>query len=167
TVRTGYVARQPLPCQGTSGITRTNDTAGVDKTLLGIAAGAASGTARGDQTSATSAYAQTKGRIARAEVGVNRSLVIEGVVGAANVRRDGAQLTKTSTGTRIASITLNGRTVRVPTAGNPVTVGQLATLSAPTVKRTQYGISVVALHVDFLDSTVTLNLGIAKASIRP
>ncbi|MBA2560121.1 MAG: hypothetical protein H0V07_09585, partial [Propionibacteriales bacterium] len=165
-VKTGQVARQPLPCQGTNGVWRRNTTVGANVPDV-LHVGAATGSARGDQISRTSGYAQTRGKIARAALGSTRNLVVKGVVGAANVRKSGSRLVKTSKGTHIASITFRGRSVRIPTLGNPVTVGNLAVLSVPRVTRTRHAISVVALRVNLLNTRATLNLGLARASIRP
>lgn len=165
-VRTGQVARQPLPCQGTNGVWRNNTTVGVNVPNV-VHFGVATGSARGDQISRTSGYAQTRGKVARAAIGNSRNLVVRGVVGAANVRKSGGNLTKTARGTHILSITFNGRTVRIPTRGNPVHVGKLAVLSVPRVSRSRYGISVVALRVNLTNTLATLDLGVARASIRP
>ena len=166
-VRTGEVARQPLPCRGTNGNWRTNKTLGV--TLQNVLhLGAATGSARGDQIDRRHGYAQTRGRVARATFGSDNGLVIKGVVGAANVTKDGSRLVKTAKGTHILSITFNGRDRRSPTFGNPVRIGNLAVLSAPRVKRSKFGISVVALRVELLRGTNTIiELGLAKASIKP
>lgn len=168
-VRTGRVARQPLPCRGTNGEWRTNRTAGVTVNGL-VHLGAATASARGNQRSRTSGYAQTRGRVARATVGGNDGLVIKGVVGGANVTKKGDKLVKTAKGTRILSITFNGRDRNSPTLGNPVRIGNLAVLTAPRVKKTRFGISVVSLRIELLrgiDAGSTVDLGIAKASIKP
>ncbi|MBA2531886.1 MAG: hypothetical protein H0V23_07250 [Nocardioidaceae bacterium] len=166
-VRTGEVARQPLPCRGTNGNWRTNKTLGV--TLQNVLhLGAATGSARGDQIDRRHGYAQTRGRVARATFGSDNGLVIKGVVGAANVTKDGSRLVKTAKGTHILSITFNGRDRRSPTFGNPVRIGNLAVLSAPRVKRSKFGISVIALRVELLRGTNTIvDLGLARASIKP
>ncbi len=166
-VRTGKVARQPLPCRGTNGVWKTNKTLGLTVNDL-VHLGAATGSARGNQRDRTHGYAQTRGRVARATVGANAQLLIKGVIGAANVAKRGDKLVKSTKGTEIASITFRGNNVRIPTAGNPVKVRNLAVLSAPKVDRSRYGIAVVALRVKVLSGTVgTIDLGIAKASIRP
>ena len=166
-VKTGRVARQPLPCQGTNGVWRTNKTAGVTVSQL-VHLGAATGSARGEQRDRRHGYAQTRGRVARATVGASNQLLIKGVIGAANVTKQGDKLVKSAKGTEIVSITFRGDRLRVPTAGHPVKAGNLAVLSAPKVDRSKYGISVVALRVKVLSGTVgTIDLGIAKASIKP
>ncbi len=166
-VKTGKIARQPLPCQGTDGKWRTNHTAGVTVNNL-VHLGAATASARGNQQDRTHGYAQTRGRVARATVGTSGSLVIKGVIGAANASKHGTKLVKTSKGTRIVSITFRGRDRAIPTPGNPVRIGNLAVLSAPRAHRTRYGIKVVALRVEVLKGTgTTVDLGVAKASFRP
>lgn len=166
-VRTGKVARQPLPCRGTNGVWKTNKSLGTTVNNL-VHLGAATGSARGNQRDRTHGYAQTRGRVARATVGAKDQLVIKGVVGAANVTKKGDKLVKSAKGTEILAIKFRGDRLRTPTAGHPVKVGNLAVLSAPKVDRTKYGISVIALRVQVLSGTVgTINLGIAKASIKP
>jgi hypothetical protein len=165
-VKTGQVARQPLRCQGTNGVWHTNKTIGVDAPNV-IHLGVATGSARGDQIDRTHGYAQTRGHVARAAIGSSHNLVIKGVVGAANVTKSGANLVKTTRGTHILSITFKGRTLRIPTAGHTTSVGGLAVLSVPKVSKTKYGISVVALRVTLTGTLATLDLGVAKASIRP
>jgi hypothetical protein len=161
---TGKVARQPLNCRGTNGQWRTNNSAALNVPNA-VHLGAASGSARGKQVDRSHGYAQTRGRVARATLG-GGNLVIKGIVGAANVTKAGTRLVRSAKGTHILSIVFNGRNVRIPTTGHPVTVGGLAVLSAPRVHKTRFGISVVALRVDLLDTAATLDLGIAKASIR-
>lgn len=167
TARTGKIAVQPLPCQGTNGKWITNKTLGV--TLNGVVhTGALTASARGDQIDRTHAYGQTRGRVARATLGTNNNLVVKGVVAAANVRKNGAKLVKTAKGTRIASITYRGNDLRIPTVGHPVRVKGLAVLSAPRVDKTRYGITVVALRVKLLNGTAAVfNLGRARVSLSP
>jgi hypothetical protein len=161
---TGKVARQPLNCRGTNGVWKTNNSVALN-VPNSVHLGAASGSARGKQVDRRHGYAQTRGSVARATLG-SGSLVIKGIVGAANVTKAGTKLVKSAKGTHILSIVFNGRDVRIPTTGHPVRVGGLAVLSAPRAHRTRFGISVVALRVDLLGTTATLDLGIAKASIR-
>ena len=161
---TGRVARQPLNCRGTDGKWKTNNSAALN-VPGSVRLGAASGSARGEQVDRRHGYAQTRGSIARATLG-GGNLVIKGIVGAANVTKKGTQLVKNATGTHITSIVFNGRNVRIPTTGHPVTVGNLAVLSVPRVHKTRLGISVVALRVDLSGTTALLDLGLAKASIR-
>jgi hypothetical protein len=164
TATTGRVARQPLNCRGTNGVWKTNNSAALN-VPNSVRLGAASGSARGKQVDRSHGYAQTRGSVARATLG-GGNLVIKGIVGAANVTKAGTRLVKSAKGTHILSIVFNGRSVRIPTKGHPVTVGNLAVLSVPRVHKTRLGISVVALRVDLLSTTASLDLGIAKASIR-
>jgi hypothetical protein len=161
---TGRVARQPLNCRGTNGQWKTNNSVALN-VPNSVHLGAASGSARGKQVDRRHGYAQTRGSVARATLG-SGNLVIKGIVGAANVTKAGTKLVKSAKGTHILSIVFNGRNVRIPTTGHPVTVGNLAVLSVPRVHKTRLGISVVALRVDLLSTTASLDLGVAKASIR-
>jgi hypothetical protein len=170
TVTTGKVPVQPLSCDGTDGEWVTNSTADVD--IAGVAhLEALSASARGDQRDRSHGYGTTRGRVGRATLATPAGeLVIEGVLGQANVRRDGGKLVRNIKGTRLGSITLNGEMQPLPTPGEPLVIAGVVKVSAPVVDKTRYGIKMIATPVTVFpgtDDQVQLNLGRARAKLKP
>ncbi|CAA9372197.1 MAG: hypothetical protein AVDCRST_MAG21-1109 [uncultured Nocardioidaceae bacterium] len=163
TATTGRTPYQVMPCQGLDGetknrsITRANlDDAVVARTLT---------TQHFSQQSATVAKGYTQGAVGR--VAVNSSeLVIEGVVGRANVTRTSDGVTSTIRGSTIGEIRLNGETVRIPRSG-VLKIPGVAKLERNVVTRFSNGIFVTALRLTVLEPNgAVMNLGNAKLRIR-
>ena len=172
TVTTGKVPVQPLTCDGTDGEGITNATADVN--IAGVAdLRALSASARGDQRDRSHGYGQTRGRVGQATLTLptGQTLVIEGVVGQANVRKNGDRLVRNIKGTRVGSITLDGSTQPLPTPGDPLVIAGLVKISAPIVDKTRYGIRMIATPVTLFPGAdsgeLVLNLGRARASLKP
>ena len=172
TVTTGKVPVQPLTCAGTDGEWVTNSTADVD--IAGVAhLRALSASARGEQLDRSHGYGRTLGRVGQATLTLptGQELVIEAVVGQANVRKNGDKLVRDIKGTRIGSITLDGLTQALPTPGDPLVIAGLVKVSAPIVEKTRYGIRMIAAPVTLFPGPdggeLVLNLGRARASLTP
>ena len=155
-----------MSCRGTGGRLMTKALADVN---LGdqVVVQAAQSQQRGTQRRHKS-VAMQRGSLATLSLGGGQ-LVIKGVVGQANVTRtDRGRTTKSSTGTTVGSIVVNGQEQSVPTGDQTIEVPGLAQILPGVVERSRHGISVVALRIKLLDGTLaTIDLGVAHASIRP
>jgi hypothetical protein len=155
-----------MSCRGTDGRLVTKSIADLN---LGdqVVVQAAQSQQRGTQRRHKS-VAMERGTLAMISLGGGQ-LVIKGVVGQANVTRtDRGRTTKSATGTTVGSIVVNGQEQSVPTGGQSVEVPGLARVLPGVVEKTRHGISVVALRIQLLDGTLaTIDLGVARASIRP
>ncbi len=162
-VTSGRTPLAIMPCQGTDGQlvasrlthSRLGDNV-VARNLRAIQSA--------DQTAAVaSGYEQ--GGVSVVEVNQDQ-LVIDGIVGRANVRRTSDGVVADAHGTTIGTILLDGDEQRFPN-GDVLTIPGVARLQRHIVDRTANGISVTALRLTLLDgSGAVLNLGRANLTIR-
>ena len=93
--------------------------------------------------------------------------VIEGVIGPANVRKDGRRTTYHTRGTTVGSVTFEGDRQRFPDTG-VLEIPGVARLEREVVTRKRNAISVVALRITLLDgSLATIDLGNATIGTSP
>jgi hypothetical protein len=94
-------------------------------------------------------------------------LVIEGIVGQANVRKDGRRPTYDARGTTVGSVTFDGDRQSFPDT-DVLEIPGVARLERKVVTRTRNAISVIALRITLLDgSLATIDLGNAKVGASP
>jgi hypothetical protein len=163
-VHSGPQPLQVMPCQGTRGETRTKSLAALD--LAGqVKVGAASTEVMGQQTG-QDAYGYTQSSVAHLDLG-NGQLVVDGIVGRANVSRSRGKISVSSQGTRVGSVSVNGQ---------PYNLEGLSTLEIPglvkvesdVVDEKKAGIDVVALRLTLLDGTgAVIDLGHAFLNVAP
>jgi hypothetical protein len=168
---TARVGRTPLivmPCQGTNGNVRRQDIVRVNPAGLIIKGLHADESA--SQTR-TSAMGYERGRVARVALGGgNRTLVVRGVVGKANMHyRQGRGLRFDTKGSQVVSVGVrrNG-TLRPLHFGrdNTINIAGLATLRSHIVKRTKSSIQITELRISVLgtgpNAGAEIDLGYAK-----
>ena len=158
--------RNPLtlmPCQGTDGKTIGKDNADLD---LGgaLRVEGVSSKAWGKRFANRSAAWQ-RGSVAGLDLG--GQLTVEAVVAKAKVvRKAGGGLTRSSAGTRIGAITVNGETQELP-IDQVIEIPGLAKLEPKVVEKLPTGLKVVALRITLLDGTgAVIDLGVAKTTLR-
>jgi hypothetical protein len=150
-----------MPCVGTGGDTPTKTLAGVDLGGHLVVTGLSS-SQRASQDNGAHGYERAK--VAKLDLGGGQ-LVVNAIVGKANVRRTAKGWVRTAKGTRIGSITANGQTQTFPPTG-VIEIPGVAKLERRVVTRTKHGISVVALRITLLDGTgAVINLGEAQLRI--
>ncbi len=155
-----------MPCQGTLGKVKGKTKAIADVNLGDqIVVQGLRSQQKGTQL-AHKSMAFERGTIASIDIG-NGALVVDGVIGQANVARTEAGKTTSSTrGSLIGAITADGEPQTLPDTG-VLEIPGVAKIRPMVVDRTKFGISVVALRITLLDGTgAVIDLGVAQARIR-
>lgn len=151
-----------MPCQGTAGAVRSKALASLNLGGQVVVSGLAS-SERGVQT-ATRANGYERGEVAQLNLG-NGALVVDGIVGQANVKRTAGKIVRSAKGSRVGSITANGQAMGFPATG-VLEIPGVAKLERRVITKTQTGISVIGLRVTLLDgSGAVIDLGEAKLRI--
>jgi hypothetical protein len=153
-----------ITCQGTHGRTREKSLASLDLGGQLVVEGADSrvrGTQRADE-----ADGMTRAAVARVSLGGGQ-VVIDGIVGKASVVRMGHHVRTSARGTRLASISVNGREQAFPKSG-VLEIPGLVKLERAVVTRSPRGVSVIGLRITLLDgSGAVVDLAEARLRIRP
>ena len=85
----------------------------------------------------------------------------------AHVHKAGKHYVRSSNGTTLGAITLNGRELRVPKTG-VLNIPGVARLETNIVQLTRKGITVTALRVTLLDGRLaTIDIGQARSGLSP
>jgi hypothetical protein len=151
-----------MPCQGTAGAVRSKALAALDLGGQLVLSGLAS-SERGVQTDRR-ANGYERGEVGQLNLG-NGQLVVDGVVGQANVKRTANKIARTAKGTRVGTITYNGQVQSFPSTG-VLEIPGVARLERRVITKTQTSVSVVALRITLLDGTgAVIDLGEAKLRI--
>lgn len=153
-----------MPCQGTGGKVATKSAAALD---LGgqIVVGAAKNSQMAKQ-SATKAWGYERSEVASVELG-GGALKIDGIVGKAAVTRTGRHVARSTKGTTLGAITVNGEAQQMPDTG-VLEIPGLARLEPGVVSRSKSGLTVVGLRITLLDGTgATIDLATARLVVRP
>jgi hypothetical protein len=159
--------RNPLsmmPCQGTGGEVVGKDNADVD--LGGGLHAEAVSSKQWSKRFANRSEAWERGSIAGLSLG-DGALEVEAVVGKASVtRKAGGKLLRSTEGTRIGAITVDGEPQELP-LDQVLEIPGVAKLEPMVVDRLPSGLKVVALRITLLDgSGAVIDLGSAKTTIR-
>jgi hypothetical protein len=163
------VGRNPLvkmPCQGTLGVVKQRQLAGLD---LGgqVVVGASKSQQLGDQNKRR-AWGWERSTVSAINIG-DGALKVSGIVGQARVSRTGPHLRKMTTstaGTTVGGIIVNGEAQDLP-LDQTIEIPGVAKLEPKVVTKIRNGIQVTALRITLLDgSGAVIDLGTAKLSIR-
>lgn len=151
---------QRVPCQGTGGEVRKSSLAGID--LAGqVKIGAMTSEGMGSQTEKeTWGFARAK----VADVDLGGALRIEGIVAQAVVERKGKRVIRSSDGSSLGAVTVNGERKYFPDTG-PLEIPGVAKLEPLVVQRLKTGLKVVGLRVTLLDGTGAV-IDLATARLR-
>ncbi len=148
-----------MPCQGTLGAVRSKAIAGLDVTDAIVAGALTSEQMARQGTKGARGY--ERGSVARLDLG-GGALVIEGVVGQANLRRHHGKTHLSAQGTTVGQITADGEAHTFPDT-DVLEIPGVARLEAKVVVRKKHVISVVGLRVTLLDgSGAVIDLGTAS-----
>lgn len=162
--RTGFV---PMPCKGTDGDTRDNDTAEVDVPGV-LNVGATESTVRTREFRGGTANAVSRSTLAGISLG-DGSLVIEAIKAKALVAKDArGRITKRIPTSQVLGITFDGETQTLPVDGQALEIPGVAKLETQVVTKTRRGLKVTALRVTLLDAApdpIVVDLGNAAAYI--
>ncbi|MGY2701383.1 choice-of-anchor P family protein [Nocardioides sp. HB32] len=162
-VTSGRTPLSLMPCQGTDGEVHTKAIADVDLGDQIIVQGLRSQQS-GKQLPGKS-VAMERGSVAGLDLG-DGQLVVDAVVGQANVTRQNGKTTSNTDGTTLGTITANGEPQSFPDS-DVIEIPGVAKLERNIVQKSKFGISVVALRITLLDGTgAVIDLGVAQAKIR-
>jgi hypothetical protein len=163
-VSSGYTPLLVMPCQGTRGEVRTKAIASSDLGGQVVVSGISTKEMAKQNGSGAEGYEQA--RIAGLDLGGGQ-LVIEGIIGRANVERVGNHVKSNSKGTSIGTITANGEPQAFPDT-DVLEIPGVARLERNIVKKFKSGIYVTGLRITLLDgSGGVINLAEARLRIRP
>ena len=159
--------RNPLtrmPCQGTNGKTIGKDNADLDLGG-GLHVEGVSSKAWGKRF-ANRSKAWEQGSVAGLDLG-DGALQVEAVVARATVTRmAGGKLVRSTKGTRIGSITVNGETQELP-IDQVIEIPGVAKLEPKVVEKLPAGLKVIGLRITLLDGEgAVIDLGVAKTTIK-
>ncbi|KQW47933.1 hypothetical protein ASC77_16125 [Nocardioides sp. Root1257] len=163
-VRLGRNPLTKMPCQGTNGVERKRELAGLD---LGgqVVIGAASSSSVGDQDKRR-AWGRERSRVASINLG--GALQVTGIVGQVNVARYGPNRTKlkaNTRGTTLGRLVVNGQSQTLPAQG--LEIPGVAKLEPSITTRIPGGIKVTALRITVLDgSGAVIELGNARLVVK-
>jgi len=162
-LKLGLTPNNPMPCIGTGGKVKRMDIARVE---VGDQA-----TARGVTTSHKTtkqggkATGVSRGGVADVTLAGGR-VEIKGIVGQVTVSRGAKGLTRTTKGTTIGAITVDGERVSLDRLGD-LTVPGVIDLDRNVTTKLASGLQVVALRATLLDgSGAKFDLGIARLQVR-
>ena len=151
-----------MGCLGTGGVVRTKSLAGlnVGGQLVVDGLSSAQEGSQGDGR----AHGFERAKIARIDLGGGQ-LIVNAIVGKANVTRTSHGWVRNARGTQLGSITVGGQAQTFPPSG-VIEIPGVARLERKVVTKTRTGISVVALRITLLDgSGAVINLGEAALRI--
>lgn len=151
-----------MPCVGTDGRLQTKSLADLDLGGQLVVQGLSSSqkSTQGDLR----AHGFERSEIARIDLGGGQ-LIVNAIVGKANVTRTSHGWVRNAKGTQLGAITANGQAQTFPPTG-VLEIPGVAKLERKVVTRSKTGIKVIALRVTLLDgSGAVINLGEAKLRI--
>ena len=106
-----------------------------------------------------------QGSVGRVVAG-DGQVVLRGIVASAKVTRTRKGLVRSSAGTRIGSLTVNGEAQEIPSSGVLEIPGVLK-IEEQVVRRLSGGLMVIGARLTLLDGTgAVIDLGLAQAEIR-
>ncbi|WP_139982262.1 choice-of-anchor P family protein [Nocardioides litoris] len=160
--RVGRQPLNPLPCRGSD--LRVERVAGVNLGSLGGLRGVAA-TAQGTNRPRV-ARGTVTGSVAQASL-LDGRVRIEGIKAVATAQRKDGKLTRSSEGSTVLDVTIDGRKFSFPALGK-ITIPGLVELDDEVVEKTQNGLKVIGLRVKVLNGTgAVVDLGVAQIGVRP
>jgi hypothetical protein len=162
-VKVGRTPLSLMPCKGTKGQVKNRAVAHVNLGDQAIVRGVDTEQMGRQRPGFATGY--ELGNVAKVNLG-DGQLIVNAIVGKANVTRKGDQLIRNTKGTTVGSIVANGRTYSFPDSG-VLEIPGIAKLEQGLVHRIKNGISVIALRIKVLDgSGAVIDLGLAELQIR-
>lgn len=159
------VGRTPLtvmPCQGTKGKIEGKKLAQVHPSSQLDARGLS--TSEVGTNGKTRAFGSERAKVAHASI-ANGAIQVDGIVAVANVDRNKGRVTSNTKGSRVLSVTANGKSYDMSKL-QTITIPGLAKIQARVVKHLKGGVSVTGLEVTLLDGTgAVIDLAVAKLQI--
>jgi hypothetical protein len=162
-VKVGRTPLSLMPCKGTKGQVKEKAVAHVDLGGQAIVRGVHSEQMARQRPGFATGY--ELGNVARVNLG-DGQLIVNAIVGKANVTRKGDTLIRDTKGTRVGEIVANGRSYSLPPSG-VLEIPGLVKLQEGVVRKIKNGISVIGLRITVLDgSGAVIDLGLAEFQIR-
>lgn len=161
-VDVGKTPLQVMPCRGTQGKPMLKQVAGVNIPGLLEVTGLYAGV-QGAQNK-KKAVGTEAAHVAQVNLG-NGAVIINGIRGVATVTRNGNKISRSSAGTRVVEVILNGSPTEI--LGDGLEIPGLAKLETKIVENTKNGMNVVALRITLLDgSLAVIDLGAVRLGIK-
>lgn len=162
-ITSGRTPLSLMPCQGSGGEVWKKEAS--DSDLDGNAVATGLKTALMAKAFPAKSVGYERGAVAHFALGGGQ-LDIDGIIGKANVVRDGNKVTRSISGSKIGTITANGEEQEFPDTG-VLEIPGVAKLERFVVDKSKNGLHVIALRVTLLDGTgAVYNLGQAQMLIR-
>lgn len=169
TVTSGPTAAVGLPCGGSNGATRTNNTAAVNLGPV-LKVGATQTTAKSTDT-ATNTVSTTTATTGAVNL-LGGIVTLDAVTAKASTTRKGATVTSSTSGTQVVGLKIRGVSRTVSSAENSsVDIAGVGTLHLRRAVRTSTGVTVYAAQLTLstaqlgLAAGTTLNVGVAQAGV--
>ena len=144
-VQSGASAAVNLPCGGSSGVTRTNNLAGVN--LPGVLTVGAGTTTAKSTDSATSTNAKTTAQIGAVNL-LNGVVTADAIKAVSSTTKKGSTYTRSSTGTQILDLRINGNPVTIDLDPNTsIPIAGIGTLYVRRSTWSSTGLDVIALQL--------------------
>jgi hypothetical protein len=161
-VNVGQTPLQFMPCVGTKGQPLVKETAGVNigglLKVQGLFAGVQAASNNKKSTALGAAH------VAQVDLGGGR-LVVNGIRGVAEVTRNGNKINRSSAGTKVVEILVDGESTEI--LGDGLEIPGLAKLESKIIEKTKTGMKVVALRITLLDgSLAVIDLGAVNLGIK-
>ena len=168
-LNSGPTALVDLPCGGTSGKTRTNNVTSLDLTdalQTGTATTTAKSTDSSEATNATTTATITKVSL------LDGFITANGITAKASTTKAGSKLTRTSAGTTIANLEVDGESEEITGGANQrIGIPNVGNLYVRRSSLTDTGLQVYALQlvltqvVDGLPAGTVINIGAASSGV--
>ncbi|GAA1853595.1 choice-of-anchor P family protein [Microlunatus capsulatus] len=156
-VGSGRTASSVLPCGGSGGVTRTNKVASVTAPGL-VRVGAVTSSAKSTDT-ASATTATTAAKVAGISL-LGGVVEVDAVTAQANAKRTATGVARTSTGTQVVGLKINGRARTVSTKENTtIDIAGVGTLTLHKTARTATSITVDALQLRLTTARAGLPVG--------
>jgi hypothetical protein len=168
-VQSGASAAVNLPCGGSSGVTRTNNLVGVN--LPGVLTGGAGTTTAKSTDDATSTTATTTAQIADVNL-LGDVVTADGIKAVSSTTKKGTTYSRSSAGTGILNLRINGQPVNANLAPNTkLNIAGVGTLHVRKSTWSSTGLEVIALQLVVstaqpgLPVGAVVNLGYAQSGV--
>lgn len=153
------------PCLGTSGKVRSQDIAELDPDASGVHASGLRATTQSGKDARGRNFVTNTARVAGVNLG--SGLHVNVINARAHIHKAGNKFVKSSAGTTLGSITLNGNRITLP-ANGVLEIPGVARLETNIVDKTRTSITVTALRVTLLDGRLAVvNVGYARSALVP
>lgn len=162
-VKSGPTAAMNLPCGGTTGKTLHNDTAAVSVPgVVKVGAVGTTGLSTDSSTETATKTSSTTGAVSLLDGAIKLDAI---TVKASATQKPGKPVVKSTAGTKLVGLTINGKPIKVTTKENTkIDIAGLGTLWLNKTTRSSTGVLVYGIQLELLKAKAGLKPG-AKISV--